>query len=260
MLENIKLHTRALELINEDMENNKVHHKRREKLSKLSSGFLVSIFEISNDHEFIKMVAERAVEIFTGSEKKEVKEQKCPHIMGVIYGCEENMEISQEKLTAAYWKYHPGKYKKLSAEKAMLEKETEKIKAEEEAAREKEERKTEAIRKEIEAAEKKWDTARHRSIRLNFFQKKEKKRLEEEMQEAFVLKHNLEEKLKLREKEVEKNINKIIKEWAKNDTELCDRIDNIEMELERNHYPFEDDFIEMFERKIRKVEDNFGKK
>ena len=253
MEENIKLHTRVLELIKEDMENDKVRHKRREKLSKLSSGFLVSILEISGDHVFVKMVAERAVEIFTGSNNKEVKEHHCPEIMGVVYGCDEGMEKSQEELTAAYWKIHPGKYEKLSAKKTELEKEREEIEAEEDKFVEEEKRKTEAIRKEIEAAEKKWDAARDRSKRLNFFQKKEKKRLEEEMFGLTVQKNNLKEKLKLREKEEEKNIDKITMKYSKIDVDVTDRIFDIEEELERNHYPDEDDFVRLFSSEIKKV-------
>lgn len=215
--------------------------------------FIEQIYVCTRKAIYTKMVTEKALALYAefGEDSNIFKFFK------VLEGA---VGEDQKEISAMYWEEHPGKYEKLSAEKAELEKERDEIKAEEEKGIEEEERKIEAIRKEIEAAEKKWNTAWNRKIRLNFFQKKEKKRLEEEMHETFVLKHNLEEKLKLREKEVEKNINKIIKEWAKKDTELCYRINNIEMELERNHYPFEDDFIEMFEREIRKVEDNFRKK
>ena len=215
--------------------------------------FLELIYACTGKVLYTKMVTEKALALFAefGEDSNSFEFFK------VLEGA---VGEDQKEISAMYWENYPGKYEKLSAEKAELEKEKGEIKAEEEKGIEEEERKTEAIRKEIEAAEKKWNEAWNRSRRLNFFQKKEKKRLEEEIHEVFVLKHNLEEKLKLREKEVEKNIDKIIKEWAKKDTELDYRIDEIETELVRNHYPFEDDFIEMFERKIRKVKDNFRKK
>ena len=71
-----------------------------------------------------------------------------------------------------------------------------------------------------------------------------------------VSERNLKEKLKLREKEEEKISKKVKKKQEK----ALVRINEIDSEIDSAHYPFEDDFIEMFERKIRKVEDNFEKK
>ena len=68
-----------------------------------------------------------------------------------------------------------------------------------------------------------------------------------------VQKNNLKEKLKLREKEEEKNIDKITMKYSKIDVDVTDRIFDIEEELERNHYPDEDDFVRLFSSEIKKV-------
>ena len=253
MTEKIKLHTKALELINEDMQNDKVWDERRQKLSSLSAAFLVSIFEISGDHVFVKMVAERAVEIFTGSDEKEVKENHCPHIMGIIYGCDEDMEKSQEELTEEYWEGHPEDYDDLVYEKEMLEKEREKLQMEEKTAVYAEKKKVETVKREIKRLEKKWEEVWDRSEKLNFFQAKEKKRLKEEMLGIAAQRNSLEEKLKQLEEETEKNIDSIQWEYSKKEVDVLDRIFDIEEELERNHYPDEDDFVELFNEEIKKA-------
>ena len=215
-------------------------------LDKYIAQFLELIYACTGKVLYTKMVTEKALALFAefGEDSNSFKFFKV---------LEETVGEDQKEISAMYWENHPGKYEKLSAEKAELEKEKDEIKAEEEKGIEEEERKTEAIRKEIEAAAKKWNEAWNRSRRLNLFQKKEKKRLEEEMLGLTVQKNNLKEKLKLREKEEEKNIDKIIKEWAKKDTDLDDRIDKIETELVRNHYPDEDDFVSLFNSEIKKA-------
>ena len=65
--------------------------------------------------------------------------------------------------------------------------------------------------------------------------------------------NSLEEKLKQLEEETEKNIDSIQWEYSKKEVDVLDRIFDIEDELERNHYPSEDDFVELFNEEIKKA-------
>lgn len=142
--------------------------------------FLIEILKIC-DESLTKMIAERAAGVFTGSTEKESMEEYCPNILEIISFCEERMETPQEEFTEEYWEGHPEDYDELVYEKEMLEKEREKLQQEEKIAIAAEEKRVGTVKREIKKLEKKWEAARDRSIRLNFFQKKEKKRLDEEM-------------------------------------------------------------------------------
>ena len=135
----------------------------------------------------------------------------------------------------------------------MLEKEREKLQMEEKTAVYAEKKKVETVKRELKRLEKKWEEVWDRSEKLNFFQAKEKKRLKEEMLGIAAQRNSLEEKLKQLEEETEKNIDSIQWEYSKKEVDVLDRIFDIEEELERNHYPSEDDFVELFNEEIKKA-------
>lgn len=243
---------KSVDSFKNSMEKFNTIEKTKNKLEHICYLFLVEVLKIC-DETLTKLIAEKAAQVFTGSREKEAMKEYCPNILAVISFCEEKMGTMQEELTEEYWEGHPEDYDELVYEKETLEKERKKLQMEEKAAVAAEEKKIGTVKREIKKLEKKWDETWDRSTKLNFLQTKEKKRLKEEMLEIAAQKNNLEEKLKQLEEETEKNIDSIRSEYAKKEVDILNRIFDVEDELERNHYPGEETFVELFNSEMKKV-------
>lgn len=243
---------KSIDSLRSNMEKFSIIENTRRELEHICARFLVEILKIC-DESLTKMIAERAARVFTGSTEKESMEEYCPNILEIISFCKERMETPQEELTEEYWEDHPEDYDELVYEKEMLEKEREKLQQEEKIAVYAEEKKVETVKREIKKLEKKWEEVWDRSEKLNFFQAKEKKRLKEEMLGIAAQRNSLEEKLKQLEEETEKNIDSIQSEYSKKEVDILYRIFAIEDELEMNHYPGEELFVELLNSEIKKV-------
>ncbi|MBR3963242.1 MAG: hypothetical protein IKK14_06935 [Oscillospiraceae bacterium] len=243
---------KSIDSFRSNMEKFSIIERTKKELEHICARFLVEILKIC-DESLTKMIAERAARVFTGSTEKDSMEEYCPNILEIISFCEERMDTPQEELTEEYWEGHPEDYDDLVYEKEMLEKEREKLQIEEKTAVHAEEKKVETVKREIKKLEKKWEETWDRSEKLNFFQAKEKKRLKEEMLGIAAQRNSLEEKLKQFEEETEKNIDSIQSEYSKKEVDILNRIFAIEDELEMNHYPGEEPFVELLNSEIKKV-------
>ena len=116
-----------MEKINRGMEDIRLSNQRADKLKSLSSAFLVKIYNVTGDTVYLKMLGERAAGIFGSNRKFEDIEENCPEIAQIIHFCKDEMECSQEELTAEYWADHREKFEKLNSEKARLEEENERL-------------------------------------------------------------------------------------------------------------------------------------
>lgn len=212
---------------------------------------LRAIFIGTGNVLYTKMITERAYGLFSSiSENSKILEN--------IEIFEEVVGDQQKEINALYWEEHSKEFKELTEERnyhCRIIREYKELLDKAEAAKQE----TEKIRSEISGVRDCYHRAWNRSIRLNFFQKKEKKKLEKEMHLLVVSENNLKEKLKLCEKEEKKLTELVEKEREKANCSYT-RVYEIDFELDANHCPGEEEFVEMFERKIRKVEDNFGKK
>lgn len=244
---------KSVDSFKNNMEKFSIIERTKKELEHICYLFLVEVLKIC-DETLTKLIAENAARVFTGSREKEDMEEYCPNILAVISFCEENMGTTQEELTEEYWEGHPEDYDELVYEKEMLEKEREKLRIEEKTAVYAEEKKVETVKREIKKLEKKWDEVWNRSTKLNFFQKKEKKLLKEEMLGITAQKNSIEEKLKQLEEETEKNIESIRSEYSKKEVDILNRIFDVEDELERNHYPGEETFVELFNSEMEKAQ------
>ncbi len=226
-------------------DNKKWLHK---KLDTSIALFLQTILVCTENALYSKMVAERAYSVF---------DFLCEEsdILKHLKVLEEIIGDKQKEITSQYWEEHSKKLKKLIAERNSLceivDEYNELLDKAEIAKQE-----AEKICSEISGVRDCYNRAWNRSIGLNFFQKKEKKKLEEEMHNLVVSENNLKEKLKLCEKEEEKINKRAEKKWEGAHDSLL-RINEIDSDLDANHYPGEEEFVEMFEKEIRKTAGRF---
>lgn len=230
------------------------HTKSRNELEYICSCFLVEIYKNTGDEIYTKLVSERAAGMFTGGHEMYDFEKYCPDIAEVISFCEGKMETEQEELTAEYWEDHQEEFEGLNSEKALLEKERERLSTEEKRAVAAEKEKAQAAKKEYNDAEQKCYELSLQRSELKFFQKKKKEELYNESLRLVAKREELEKKMKNIGGQTEKNIEKIQSEYSKKDVALLEKIFDIERELERNHYPGEEQFVELFSAEMEKAE------